>query len=55
MRRLNVSLPDDLDDRFRKEIGKRLGARKGSIQKAVIEAIELWIGKGLNLKTRETK
>ena len=43
MGRLYVSLPDDLEDRFRKEVGKRLGAKKGVISKALKEAIEQWM------------
>ena len=43
MGRLYVSLPDDLIDRFRKEVGKRLGAKKGVISEAVKEAVELWM------------
>ena len=46
MRRIYVYLPDELDDRFRKEVGRRFGAKKGVIQKALKEAIELWIAKG---------
>jgi len=45
MGRLNVSLPDDLEEKFRKEVGRRLGAKKGNIQKAFKEAVELWIAK----------
>jgi hypothetical protein len=43
MRRLNTQVTEDLDDRFRKEVGKRFGAKKGSLRKAVTEALELWI------------
>lgn len=43
MGRLYVSLPDDLEDRFRKEVGRKLGARKGVISKAFKEAVELWL------------
>lgn len=43
MGRLYVSLPDNLEDRFRKEVGKRFGAKKGIISKAFKEAVELWL------------
>ena len=43
MARINVVLPDDVDNKFRKEIAKRFGVRKGNIEKAMIEAIEIWI------------
>lgn len=45
MRRLNIVITDDLDDRFRKEVGKTFGAKRGSLQQAVAEALELWIRK----------
>lgn len=45
MRRLNIQITDDLDDRFRKEVGKTFGAKRGSLQEAVTEALELWIKK----------
>jgi len=45
MGKLNVDLPDDLDEAFRQEIMKRFGYRKGALRKAVIEAIKLWIEK----------
>lgn len=54
MRRIDVYLPDELDDRFRKEIGRRFGAKKGVIKKALIEAIELWISKGKVKKLEQT-
>ena len=43
MGRLNVTLPDDLIEKFRKEVGRRLGAKRGSLSKALKEAIELWM------------
>ena len=43
MKRIDVMLPDELEERFRKEVGKKLGMKKGNISKAVQEAIEDWI------------
>ena len=43
MGRLNATLPDDLIAKFRKEVGRRLGAKKGVISEAVKEAVELWM------------
>ena len=54
MRRINVYLPDELDEKFRKEVGRRFGAKKGVIRKALIEAIELWITKGKTKKLEQT-
>jgi len=43
--RLNLTISKDLNDRFRKVVFERLGLRKGDIQRAVEEAIKLWIAK----------
>ena len=45
MGRINVEISDELDDRFRREVGRRLGMKRGNLGKAVIEAIELWLSK----------
>lgn len=39
----NVSIPKDLDRRFREAVVKRLGFQKGNLSKAVEEALDLWI------------
>jgi len=44
--RLNLTISKDLNDQFRKAVFDRLGLRKGDIQRAVEEAIRLWISKG---------
>ena len=43
MARINLVINDSLDDKFRKTVAERLGMRKGNIQKAIEEAIQLWI------------
>jgi len=40
---LKVTIPDDLEKKFREEIFKTKGMKKGNISKAVEEAIKLWI------------
>jgi len=45
MGRINIYLPNELEDKFRKEVGKRLGAKRGNLKKAFIEAIKSWIEK----------
>jgi hypothetical protein len=42
-KKLTVLLSDDLDDKFRKAVFKAYGFHKGSITKAVAEALENWI------------
>jgi len=37
---------DDLEKRFREEVFKRLGMKRGNLTVAVQEAIEQWIEKG---------
>ena len=43
MGRIDLILSDELEQELRIEAGKRFGARKGSLTKAVEEAIRLWI------------
>jgi hypothetical protein len=43
MGKLTLTLNDELEKRFRDEIYKRLGMKKGNMQTAIEEAIESWI------------
>jgi len=43
MGKLTLTLNDELEKRFRDEIYKRFGMKKGNIQTAIEEAIEFWI------------
>lgn len=43
--RINITLSKDLDKRFRDEIVKRHGFKRGSLQKAIEEAVKDWIKK----------
>lgn len=43
MARIYVTLDDELEQTFRKEVGRRKGSRKGSMGEAVSEAIRLWL------------
>lgn len=45
MGRINIVIPDDLENKLRREIAKRFGVRKGNIQRAMEEAIGMWIKK----------
>lgn len=42
---INVRIEDDLEQRFRLEVVRRLGGKKGALRKAVEEAIRLWLEK----------
>jgi len=41
--KLTLTIQDELEKRFREEVFKRLGMKKGNIQTAIEEAIEIWI------------
>ena len=45
--RLNLTISESLEREFRETVFKRFGLHKGDIQKAVEEAIKLWITKGV--------
>ncbi len=44
--RLNLTVSESLEREFRDKVFKRYGLHKGDIQKAVEEALRLWIAKG---------
>lgn len=44
--RMDIIIPDDLEKRFREEVFKRLGMKRGNITVAIQEAIKQWIEKG---------
>jgi hypothetical protein len=43
MGKITLTLDDDIERRFREEIFKRMGMKKGNMQQAIEEAIERWI------------
>jgi hypothetical protein len=43
MGKITLTLNDKLEKEFREEVFKRLGMKKGNMQTAIEEAIELWI------------
>lgn len=45
MGRIDIILPDDLEERFRREVARRLGMRRGNLTLAIQQAIELWLEK----------
>jgi len=50
MGKTTVTLPDDLEVRFRKTVADTLGFKKGNLQQALIEALEDWIKKNARKK-----
>lgn len=43
MGKLNLSVKDEVEVKFREEIFKRKGMKKGNLKQAVEEAMLLWI------------
>ena len=43
MGKMNVVLPDDVEERFRKAVFERMGMKKGNISEALEEAVDLWM------------
>jgi hypothetical protein len=43
MSRIDVVISDDLEEKFRLEVFKSKGMKKGNLSKAVEEAIKMWI------------
>lgn len=43
MRRINFVIPDEIEEKFREEVYKSKGMKKGNISKAIEEAILLWM------------
>ena len=45
MGRIDVILPDDLEEKFRKKVFEKYGMKRGNITVAIQEAIKEWIKK----------
>lgn len=43
MGRIDVILPDDLEEKFRMEVAKKKGMKRGNLKKALEEAVILWM------------
>jgi hypothetical protein len=55
MGRIDANLPDDLEQRFRMEAGRRLGAKRGAFTEALIDALQTWIDPDLAKVIEEYK
>jgi hypothetical protein len=40
---INLVIDDELDKRFRDEVNRRLGMKKGNIKTAIEQAMRIWI------------
>ncbi len=43
MGRIDIILPDELEDKLRMEAGRRLGAKRGAFTEAITESINVWL------------
>lgn len=43
MGRIDIILPDDLEDKLKMEAGRRLGAKRGAFTEAIKDAVGLWL------------
>lgn len=55
MGKLNINVKRDVDDRFRTEVFKRKGFKKGNLKEAVEEAMILWIATSEKPNKEEAK
>jgi len=55
MGKMNIVLPDDLEEKFRKAIYEKKGMKKGNISEALEEAIEIWIKEQKELRKNDNK
>lgn len=52
--KINITISKELDQKFRKAIADNLGFKRGNLQIAIEEALELWISKRVS-KEKERK
>jgi hypothetical protein len=50
MGRIDVNLPDDIENKLRMEVGRRMGAKRGALTEAIIQAIDAWLDDGGQVK-----
>jgi len=55
MGRIDIILPDDLEQEFREEVFKQLGMKRGNITIAIIDAIKLWINTNQRKRSEAAK
>ncbi|MBA3749657.1 MAG: hypothetical protein H0X03_01940 [Nitrosopumilus sp.] len=48
---MNIVLPDDLEQKFRKSVFEKKGMKKGNISEALEEAIQAWLEDEPNKET----
>jgi hypothetical protein len=43
MGRIDINLPDDIENKLRMEVGRRMGAKRGALTEAIVQAIDAWL------------
>lgn len=52
MGRIDAIIPEELENKLRMEVVKRFGGKKGDLQKAVMEALEMWVNSDVTQKLK---
>ena len=52
MGRIDIILPDDKEKKLRMEVGRRMGAKRGALTEAIIQAIDAWLEEGEETETK---
>jgi len=53
--KMNITISRELDEKFRNTVAKTLGFKKGNLQVAIEEAIEMWISEKEKQLKRQRK
>ena len=53
MGRIDAIIPEELESKVRIEVVKRFGGKKGDLQKAVMEALEMWVNSDVTQKLKQ--
>lgn len=43
MGRIDINLPDELENKLRMEVGRRMGAKRGALTEAIVQALDAWL------------
>lgn len=52
MGRIDIILPDDKEKKLRMEVGRRMGAKRGALTEAIIEALDAWMDEDEKVKRK---
>lgn len=55
MGRIDINLPDDIEQKLRMEVGRRSGFKRGALTDAIVEAINSWLKDDDRNSSREKK